>query len=273
MKSTAPFASSTTQRSVLGRQQVDADERAVDRARGGQSDVARSHGRLHRLTPRSERDVRPPFPGCGNALHRPDDLVACDHQPQVVATWSDELLRQGAGCRVPRSRLEVGEGSFDRVLVVAADDVLSPRAEARLEDERRLEPGLRQPRRDVRRARVRDAGAEQRLRCERACRVRRRACAARSAASRPSSARRSSAQSPGSTPSSVGRTSSRPRAISPGPSRASAWAGDSTVPSRVLVGVKRCATTTKVLIAGIVAFLPSFVKGRPPFRLTIDAGL
>ena len=41
MKSTAPFASSTTQVPILGRQQVDADERAVDRPRGGERDRRR----------------------------------------------------------------------------------------------------------------------------------------------------------------------------------------------------------------------------------------
>ena len=40
--------------------------------------------------------------------------------------------------------------------------------------------------------------------------------------------------------------------MSPGRRRVIAWAGETTAPRRVFVGVTRCATTAKVLICGNV---------------------
>ncbi len=125
---------------------------------------------------------------------------------------------------------------LDRRLVVAADHVLAPRAEARLEDDRRLELGRRQPRRDVHGARMRDAGARQRRRRSRACRAPRPACADRSARSRRT---RRGARAP--------RAPARPRRATAGrragrarrrraAGASRAWAGETTGPSRVFVG-------------------------------------
>jgi len=54
---------------------------------------------------------------------------------------------------------------------------------------------------------------------------------------------------------------------------ASACAGDRTLPSRVLVGVTRWATTAKVLISAMVSPAVRFGKGWRPFRPPIDAVL
>ena len=239
MKSTAPFTSSTTQVPSLGRQQVDADERAVDRARRGAD--ATSHASTRRLRPaRAARRARRssairPAPRRAAPRRRPG------RRRRRAAGRSRAARRASARARrSPRTTALVSSSASVRsidVLVVAPDDVLSPRAEARLEDERRLELGRRQPRRDVHGARVRDAGARtEPARCASL------SCAATSVRGpfstvTPDAARRSSAQSPGSTPSSD-RQDVEPaeRDVARAAGVPSAWAGDSTVPSRVFVG-------------------------------------
>ena len=149
----------------VGGEEVDADECAVDRLRGG---AGRSRMRRAAAAIGSRRAPRATFvrhsPGAATRRTAPTTRPPATTSRRSKPRGRDELLRDCTGGLVPGPRLEVGERAHDALLVVAPDHVLAPRAEARLEDERRLELRLRQPWRDMHGARVRHACVEQRVR-------------------------------------------------------------------------------------------------------------
>ena len=226
MKSTAPFTSSTTHVPTSAGRRSTPTRSPSDRPGGGYGDRARLGRRRHRLAPRAERDVRPPFAGCGDAAHRADHAAARNDDAQVVAARRDELLRDGARRLVP------GRASASSASARSIASWSSQRSTSWPQEPKR---GLRTiggsssgVGSQGATCTVRGCGharGEERLRRSRACRVRRRACGARSGPSHP---RRRGDRAPRARARSrraMGRTSSRPSATSPRPSRATACAG------------------------------------------------
>src|SRR5262245_34220453 len=87
----------------------------------------------------AERDVRPPLAGRGDASDRADDGAASDDHAQVVAARRHDLLDKRAVPAEPRAATDRYEVAHELLGGVTADDVPSPAAEARLDDDRRVE--------------------------------------------------------------------------------------------------------------------------------------
>ena len=162
----------------VGREQVDADEIATDRGRGcdRESEQASGGGTIgSRRAPSA--DVRPPFAGAArSAGPRRPRRPRGDDEPQVVAARrrrasgrrAPVASYQGELLRAPRSARSIASVSSQRTTSRPHD------AEPRLEDDRRLELGQRQPGGDVLCPRMRDARRERAPSRSRACRAQRR---------------------------------------------------------------------------------------------------
>jgi hypothetical protein len=98
------------------------------------------------------------------SLDRTEDAAAADDYPQVVAAPRQKLLHDRAGAAEPRSPLDPRRPRLERAALETADDVSPPAAEARLEDERRLQLEQLVHRAYARRMRVLEAGSVQQLR-------------------------------------------------------------------------------------------------------------
>ena len=142
------------------------------------------------------------------------------------------------------------QSRLDGLVRVAADDVEAPAAEAGLENERRLELGRRQPRRDVNGSRMRHAGSVERgRRRELVVGLDERRAAVQHGDARAPRAGRAPRARARCRRASAGRRAGRARHL-PGAGGPRARAGVMTVPRRVFVGVARCATTKKSLMCG-----------------------
>jgi RNA polymerase primary sigma factor len=121
------------------RDQVDSDEVGAGGRRRGNGERPGGRRRRHRQQSAAERDVGPPLAGGGDAPAGADDLAAGDDQPQVAAPRRDELLDDRAVAAKPRPLSNLVQGRCDGTIVGTEEDVASPAAEARLDDEGRLE--------------------------------------------------------------------------------------------------------------------------------------
>ena len=159
MKSAAPFTSSTVQppsgvgsRSTPTRSPPSASAAATASASvsgGGTTGTRRAPSATFvRHSPRRARGETAP-------TTRPP----ATSEPQVVAARRHELLTTPPVAVNQTRWRSVLDRERELVVRVAAHDVAAPAAEARLEHDRRLELGPREPRRDVHRARMRTPAA------------------------------------------------------------------------------------------------------------------
>jgi len=121
------------------RQKVDSDQIRSDRASRGLGQLGRRRRRADRHPRSAEREVRPPFAGCGDPLDRSDDATGRDDQAEVVAERWDQLLRQRPVRAEPGSGLELRQPPLELGRIVAEHDVAAPTPETRLEHERQAE--------------------------------------------------------------------------------------------------------------------------------------
>lgn len=207
------------------RQQSDADQGGADRLSGGERNGSGRARRIeHRSSHATQRDVGSPLALRSDAIHGSDDPPGRDQDPQVVSLRSDELLDYRIMPPEPTTRPHAGQGLRERREVVAAVHLPAPAPVARLQHDREQRLGYGSPGPDVDRRRW----TTSRRRSTRA--VRSLSCAASSAAGSfktwtPRAASAPSAQRRSSMPSSLGSTSRRPSAASPGCRTSSARRG------------------------------------------------
>jgi hypothetical protein len=115
---------------------------------------------------RAERDVRPPFAGCGRAAACPDHATARHDQAQVVPERRDQLLRDRPGRAEPVAERKPLERALQLPPVAAERHLAAPAPEARLDDDGEVELGRLAVMLDQPRLWMRQAGSAERPRRE-----------------------------------------------------------------------------------------------------------
>ena len=164
MKSAAPFTSITDPTAVRRRKQVDPDEVAAERLGRSDGEHSASGGGTIGIRPAPSATFVRHSPGFAWRETAPTTQPPGDEQAQVVTARRHELLQDAARRVKPDTPPRVLDRVGELPRRVAAHDVASPAPGPRLQHDRGLKLRPREPRRDVHRSGVRDAGGEERVR-------------------------------------------------------------------------------------------------------------